>query len=89
MLGRQFLQLRLLVVWAGILHFVGRVRAHGSETTGPHDEPIAIVLFGCGVVCVSVSLFIDATRDADRRHVDAGVFIGLVAGLAGIALYWL
>jgi hypothetical protein len=80
---------QLAFVLSGFVALAGRARAHGGEPTGPHDAPLAIALFVCGVVLVGVSVFVDATRDADRRYVDAGVFVGVAVSLIGIVAYWL
>jgi hypothetical protein len=80
---------RLLLAWPALCALAGRASAHGGETTGPHDAPVAIALFGCGVVLVGASVGLEELRDVDRRYVDAGVVLGLVVGLAGIAAYWL
>ncbi|MFC4405438.1 hypothetical protein [Haloarchaeobius iranensis] len=67
----------------------GGVAAHGGETTGLHDAPLALGLFGFGVVLVGVSLYADARRDLDRQYVDAGVVVGFLAVVLGIPAYWL
>lgn len=68
---------------------VGRVAAHGGETTGLHDAPLAVGLFLTGVAVVAASLYADERTDAPRRYVDAGVGVGALAALLGIPAYWL
>jgi len=64
------------------------VPAHGSETTGPHDAPLAIGLFLVGASVLGASVYLDARGGVDRRFADAGVFAGLGATLSAIILYW-
>jgi hypothetical protein len=67
----------------------GRAAAHGGETTGPHDAPLAVAIGAVGIGLVAVSVYFDASRDLNRQYVDGAVFLGIAAALVGIALYWL
>ena len=72
-----------------VLALTGRAAAHGGETTGIHDTPLALGLFGFGVVLVGVSLYADERGDLDRQYVDAGVLVGFLAVVLGIPASWL
>mgnify|MGYP006301583735 CR=1 FL=1 len=67
----------------------GRVAAHGGETTGIHDAPLALGLFCVGLVLVGASLYADERGHLDRRYVDVGVVVGFLAVVLGIPAYWL
>lgn len=84
-IGRRWLS----IVCVALVVLAGQASAHGGETTGPHDLPLAVTLFVGGTALTGASVYLDATRDVDRRHADVGVFIGLAVGLLGIAAYWL
>jgi hypothetical protein len=80
---------RVATVVAAVAALAGRATAHGGETTGPHDAPIAVAVGAGGVALVASAVYLDASRDLNRQYVDGAVFLGIAAALVGIALYWL
>lgn len=76
-----------LVVWIVALANVGSVAAH-SATHSAGRQGAALGLFVLGSVMLAGSLYLDRTTDVARTRVDLGVFAGVLALGASVALAW-